>query len=132
MRLQHLDGHRGRAADPRLGSDVLVNDGSRIDDGSLSNRDPRQNDGVRTNKTVVSNTHVAVVLVDPIVRQDSRPKGHHRVLPNVDTPGIGLVELGTARNNGSFPYVHFPNPHQVLALERAHDAVGQLITYEGD
>jgi hypothetical protein len=47
---------------------------------------------------------------------------------DLDSPRTSLVELGTARNNGSFPNLYFPNPNEQLAPKRADDAKGQLIT----
>jgi hypothetical protein len=95
----------------------------------VPDRYPWEDDRVCTDETVVADMHIAAEIVDPVVRQDCGAEGYSRVLPDVDSPWIGLVELGAARNNGSLPNFHFPNPNEELAMERADNAKGQLITY---
>ena len=80
---------------------------------------------------VIANMHIAVAIVDPVMRQDGGAEGNRSVLPDVDSPRIRLVELGAERNNASFPDIHFPDPSEDLAMDHADYAEGQLITYPG-
>ena len=81
-------------------------------------------------ETIVADAHVAISIVDIIVRQDRGTKRDNRVLPDVDSLRIGLIELGTQRDHGSFADVHFPDANQVVATDRHHD-VTQRLTHPG-
>jgi hypothetical protein len=81
------------------------------DDAAVADRDAWQDDGMCTNETIVADVDVAILVVDVIVRQDCGSERDHCILPDVESERIGLVELGTHRNNGSFSDIHFPNPN---------------------
>ena len=96
---------------------IPYNDARRRNDAIVPDSYSRQNYRVRADEAVVTNVYVTITLVDIVVRQDGSPEGDNRVLPDVDSAGIGLVELRTEGNSGSFPDLHLPSSNEVLATE---------------
>src|SRR5207245_10545778 len=83
----------------------------RRNDAMIPDSDPRQNYRMRADKTVIADMHVAIAIIDGIVRQNCGSESYSRVFPDVNSSRVSFVELGTQRNKGSFAKIHLPNPN---------------------
>ena len=60
-------------------------------------------------------SHLAITIVDMVVRQQRGAECHDSVLGDVDSSQISLVELGTERNDAARPNIRVPGPNESLA-----------------
>src|SRR5262245_7628038 len=81
-------------------------------------------------EAIVTDTDIGVAPIDVIVRQDRGAERHRRVLSDMDSTGIGLVELRTHGDAGSFADVHLPDVNEVLAAKNYHE-VAHPLAYPG-
>jgi hypothetical protein len=77
----------------------------------IPDRDPWQDYRMGADKTIIADIHVTIAIVDGIVSEDCGPESYSSVLPDVNSSRVSFVELGTQRNEGSFPDIHLPNPN---------------------
>jgi len=106
-----FDDTRGVSGHERSRGHIPYDDARRRNDAMIPDRDPWEDHRMGADKTVIADIQVTIAIVDGIVSEDCGPESYSRVLPDVNSSRVSVVELVTQRNKGSFPEIHLPNPN---------------------
>src|SRR5579883_915319 len=112
---------RGISGHERTRGHVTCDEARCGNDAIIPNRNSRQYHRVSANEAVVADVHITMHVVHPVVGENRSSKSHYRVLANVNSLRIGLVEFGAGGDFCSFANVHVPDPIQVLAPDLLTD-----------